>query len=95
MEHSVAEPLDVICQFNKDGSIIPLRIRIMEDDGEYHSYTVKSYRDMSYRGAYETSGGVFVSNGTLFFECNIEVFGMKKTIQLYYETGNRLWKMTV
>ena len=95
MEHNVAEPVDVICQFNKDGGIIPLRVRIVEDDGEYHAYTIQSYRDMSYRGAYTTSGGVFVSNSTLYFECNIMVLGMLKTIRLYYDTGSRLWKISM
>ena len=95
MERSVAAPIDVICQFNRDGGIIPLRVRIVEDDGEYHSYTIQSYRDMSYRGAYTTSGGVFVCNDILLFECNIEVLGAKRMIQLYYEKNNMVWKMAV
>ena len=36
--------LDVICQFKKDGTIIPLKIRLQDEDGEYQSYMVKSYR---------------------------------------------------
>ena len=94
MEHGIEESVEVICQFGRDGSIIPLRIRI-EEDGEYHTYTIRSYRDMSYRGAYTTSGGVFVSNKTLFFECNIDVLGRTRLIQLYYETDNRRWKIAV
>lgn len=30
--------LDVICQFKKDGTIIPLKIRLQDEDGEYQSY---------------------------------------------------------
>ena len=29
--------LDVICQFKKDGTIIPLKIRLQDEDGEYQS----------------------------------------------------------
>lgn len=32
---------DVICQHKIDGSIIPLKIRITDEDGEYQVYNIK------------------------------------------------------
>jgi len=28
------QPIDVICQHNKDGEIIPMRLRLCDDDGD-------------------------------------------------------------
>lgn len=35
------QSLDVIAQFNKDESIIPLKIRLYNEDGELQSYVIK------------------------------------------------------
>ena len=37
---------DVICQHKTDGTIIPLKIRITDEDGEYQVYNIKSYKDV-------------------------------------------------
>ncbi len=38
--------VDVICQFKKDGSIVPIKFRVLTEDGEYQEFTVeiKGYR---------------------------------------------------
>ena len=41
----IQQTLDVIAQFNRDGSIIPLKIRLYDEDGELQSYKVKSVRE--------------------------------------------------
>ena len=43
------QPIDVICQHNKDGEIIPMRLRLCDDDGEPHAFTIKSYKDLSHK----------------------------------------------
>ena len=43
---------DVICQHKIDGSIIPLKIRILDEDGEYQVYNIRSYKDVSNHKAY-------------------------------------------
>ena len=43
---------DVICQHKTDGTIIPLKIRITDEAGEYQVYNIKSYKDVSNRTAY-------------------------------------------
>ena len=39
------QTLDVIAQFNRDGSIIPLKIRLYDEDGELQSYVIKAVRE--------------------------------------------------
>ena len=86
--------VDVICQHSLDGTIIPLRVRIKDEEGEYQAYTIKDYRDLSHQGTRIMPDGVYVTNQTLVYECNITVFGRTKKIRLYYETGGTVWKMT-
>lgn len=38
---------DVICQHKTDGTIIPLKIRIAGEDGEYQIFKIKSYKVLS------------------------------------------------
>ena len=37
---------DVICQHKIDGRIIPIKIRILDEDGEYQVYNIRSYKDV-------------------------------------------------
>ena len=50
--------VDVICQHSRDGEVIPLRIRVCDEEGELHAYTIKGYKDLSGRGAYTTRDGI-------------------------------------
>ncbi|MCR5310925.1 MAG: hypothetical protein K6E32_05840 [Lachnospiraceae bacterium] len=88
------KPVDVICEFSRDGTIIPIKIRTADEDGEYQTYIIKEYRDLSHRGTRSMPDGVYVTDETLIFECNIIVFGCKKLIRLYYKTGEHCWIMT-
>ena len=87
-------PVDVICQHSKDGELIPMRIRVRGENGEHQVYNIKEYQDLSHRGTRELPNGVFVSNNTFVFECRILVFGIHKSIRLYYEPGSTIWYMT-
>ncbi|MCR5144092.1 MAG: hypothetical protein K6B67_02140 [Lachnospiraceae bacterium] len=86
--------VDVICQHSKDGTIIPMRVRLTDEDGIYQAYTIKQYRELSKRGAYTTPDGFYVCNDVLVFECKIIVFGQSKSIRLYYNTKQTVWMMS-
>ncbi len=86
--------VDVICQHSRDGTVSPMRIRTVDEDGEYQTYTVKGFRDVSYQGAREMPDGVYVSDRTLVFECGIMVFGRRRIVRLYYEPSSTTWRMT-
>ena len=42
--------VDIICQHSKDGTIIPLRIRVDGDDGEPRVFKIDSYKELSGNG---------------------------------------------
>ncbi|MBQ1547749.1 MAG: hypothetical protein IIZ61_05080, partial [Lachnospiraceae bacterium] len=87
-------PADVICEFTKDGEIFPMRVRIADDDGELHAYTIKEYRIVSGNGSsYVTPDGIYVTNDIIIFECHITVFNRQKTIRLYYWTTKSEWSL--
>ena len=87
----MVEELDVICQHKSDGTIIPLRIRIKDEEGEYQTYTIKGYKDLSYKGAYQMPNGVTVTNDMLSYECMIHVFGRPQRLWLLYSLTRNQW----
>ena len=86
--------VDVICQHTRDGVMYPIKIRVADEDGEYQTYMIKSFRDLSHQGTREMPDGVFVTNRTMVYECDIIVFGKQRMIRLYYEPNGTVWKMT-
>lgn len=86
--------VDVICSFLHDGSIIPLRIRMTDEDGQKQAFSIKEYRDLSGLGARTMPDGVYVTDSTLVYECKICVFDRLRLIRLYYTPARLLWKMT-
>ncbi len=89
-----AQKIDVICQHSRDGSIIPMRIRLRDEDGSYQVYSVKGYQDVTEDGARSMPDGIYVTGETLCFECNIISFGMKRMVRLYYKPSDKVWIMT-
>ncbi|MCR5342095.1 MULTISPECIES: hypothetical protein [unclassified Butyrivibrio] len=92
----IYENIDVICAHKADGSIIPIRIRFMTDDGEYQTFNIKGYREAEKRGARTTEDGIFVCDSGFIFECMIYVFNTKRVVRLYYDPKtNTNWKMAI
>ncbi|SDB26304.1 hypothetical protein [Butyrivibrio sp. INlla16] len=92
----VIDEVDVISEHKADGSIIPLRLRFMNDDGEYETYTIKAYRESEKKGTHTTEDGIFVGDYTFVFECLIVVMNMKRVIRLYYDPkSNTKWRLAV
>ena len=85
---------DVICLHTKDGNVVPLRIRVADEDGLMQAYSIKEYRDVSHQGARTMPDGLVVTNNTLNFECKIVVFGQEKRVRLYSNPPYLEWKMT-
>lgn len=88
-----SEALDVICQYNSDGTIIPLRIRIKDGEGEQQTYTIKGFKDLSYKGTYRLPNGILVTNDMLSYECRIPVLGRLRTIWLTYSLSRNQWSV--
>ena len=87
--------VDIICKHLINGTIIPLKVRALGDDGTPKVFNIISYTDLSGNGTYTTSDGVYVTDETLFFECRIEVNGSMRGVRLYYRENQRNWFMTI
>ena len=79
---------DVIAQWNADGTIIPLRIRVHTED-DVETYTIQGYRVVEH--ATTEVHGVFVTAGTHVWECGIVVNGARKKVWLFFDGR---WRMT-
>ena len=44
--------IDVMCTHTMDGKIIPMKIRLKDEDGMYQTFAVRAYRDLSVSGNY-------------------------------------------
>ena len=87
--------VDVICQFNKDGDIMPIKIRVTDDDGELQEYAIKGYKIIDCDVEAESPDGVHFGPEIRAFECKIIDFGREKYIRLYFQPRTCTWFMTV
>ena len=85
-----SDAIDVICQNCKDGSIIPIKIRVQDDEQVNNVYIIKSYKEI-------ISDKVMLPNETIItsnirrYDCKIEVFGIMKRIMLHYNKSQVKW----
>ena len=93
-DYRIPRKVDVICQHSSDGTVIPLRIRLMDDDGEMQIYNIQEYKDISHKGCYTTPDGIYVTKPDFVFECKIVVIDTVKRISLYYCPSSAVWTMT-
>lgn len=85
--------IDVICQFTSKGDVIPLRIRVKDCDGMYQTFTIKGYKELSNPGEYSSPYDTLVHSNLWTFLCKIQVFDQIKTVKLFYNTRENLWKL--
>lgn len=95
MSENTSKNIDMICQHNTDGSIIPLRIRMEDDDGMMQEYKVRAYKDLSYRGNMFDMPDVsrIHTSGIYPFDVRIESFGCERTLRLFYNSYEHTWKL--
>ena len=86
--------VEVICQHTKEAKIIPLKIRLEDEDGEIQTYMVRGYRDLTHYGSYRMPNEIVAAKNSIWsFECLISVFGTEKRIKLMYNGKENLWKI--
>ena len=85
---------DVICQHNCDGGIIPLKIRITDDDGEFQTYKIKAYKNLTHCSKSTLSSETNLIDHIWKFECKIEVFGRERRINLMYNAYDNKWRVS-
>ena len=85
--------IDVICQYTKDGKIIPMRLRLQDADGIYHEFNVRGYRELTYPGKYKSPYGTITHSHTWTFECKIQILDQIKYIELMFNAEHNLWRV--
>lgn len=86
--------VDVICQYTTDGNIIPLRIRVQDEDGMFQTFAVKSYKELSKPHQSLSPYGTKVHSPNWYFECKVLVFDQLRILRLFFNPTDCLWKIT-
>ena len=84
--------VDVICQHSRDGTIIPIKLRVEDEDGQYQTYLIRSYKDITNYGEADNHKVATAINHMWTFDCNILVFGRERRIRLLYNSFENLWR---
>lgn len=85
--------VDVICQYTKDGRLIPLRVRLQDDDGLYQAYSIKSYKEISHSGEYRTPYGTISHTPHWHFLCKIQIMDKIVTTELFFNGSDNIWRI--
>ena len=90
------QKIDMICQHKSDGTIIPIKFRMVDDDGLYQEYKIKGYKDLSFKGKLINleDAGLVHSSVIVPFECRIESFGRDMVVNIYYNSDERIWVLS-
>ena len=92
----IIDEVDVICEHKADGSIIPMRMRFMDENGEYETFNIKGYRQVKDKGTFTTEDGVYITGSSYLFECMIIAMNTKRIIRLYYEPSTKpKWRLGI
>ena len=83
--------IDVICQHTKDCKIIPLRIRLEDEDGNLQTYNIKWYKDTTPHSSFKIPSGIRVTTDIWSFECKILVLDTLRMIKLFYHSRDNKW----
>lgn len=86
--------LDVICQHKSNRTIIPLKIRLRDDDGEFQTYVIRSVKDLTTYGGYTMPNGFPCAMNHIYtFDCKIIVFDSERLIRLMYNATDNEWRV--
>lgn len=87
--------IDVICQHDREGEVIPMRIRLTDEDNVTQVYNVLGYRRLSQDRPYTMPNGFTVDEacGMIAYAVHIRVFGMQKTVKLMYNKQQCIWRI--
>ena len=83
------EAIDVIAQWNADGSIEPRRVQIHTDEGA-EPYTIQSSVPITHSTG--EVHGKYITKDTLVWECTVVVRGVKRVVYLFFD--GRKWGMS-
>ena len=86
------QTVDVICQHKQDGTIIPIKIRLKDEDEAYQEFVVKAYEVLSRPDQYKLPSQIMVAGHRWEFECKIVVLERERRIKLLYNACEGRWR---
>lgn len=86
---------DVICQHKDSGDIIPLKIRIKDEDGVNQIYMIKAFKDVSNVKGYTLPNGIPVTKNMRHYICKISILNREIKIGLTYNMYSGLWFINI
>ena len=87
------QTVDVICQHKQDGTIIPIKICLKDEDKVYHEFVVKAYKVLSHPGQYRLPNQIMTTSHRWTFECKIAVLEREIRIKLFYNACEGQWRI--
>lgn len=87
------QTVDVICQHKQDGTIIPIKIRLKDEDEVYQEFVVKAYKVLSHPGQYKLPSQIMTTSHRWAFECKIVVLEREIRIKLFYNACEGKWRV--
>lgn len=72
---------EVVSKCTVKGELIPLKITVQDEDGEYQSFVIKGYKPVHCNVAHRC------------FDCKIETFGVEQIIRLFYNSTDYRWRI--
>lgn len=92
---STQVPIDVICQHTAEGDVIPIKIRVRDEEGEYQNYKIIGYKNLSHGNKeYQLANGVMATSTIIPYECKISTFGRELIIMLNYNSSSNIWTLS-
>ncbi len=85
--------LDVYCLFRNDGIVLPIRIRMFDEDGERQDFAIHRYKLIDGAGGPCIPSAEIFQGGAVTFDCEIEVFGHRRVVRLLYTASDMHWKL--
>lgn len=85
--------IEVICQFTRDALIIPIKLKITDEDGVSQEYVIKAYKESPFGRDTILPNGVHVKSHLRIFDCQINSFGKTITLRIFFNAKECLWKI--
>lgn len=86
--------IEVICQHKTDGTILPIKIKFADEDGEYQQYRIVSFRECTPgEASFTMPNAVSATRILRRFDCKIHVFSKEKSVVLLYNTTTGKWDL--
>ena len=91
MEWAKDRKLDVYCLFRNDGIVLPVKLRLFDEDGVRQEFCIHRYKLIDGAGKENVPKAEMFRRTTVTFDCVIEVFGRERILRLMYASSDMQW----